>query len=221
MRDVSDSRIGDRTYFKAVDNQMANGGLAAMIHELLHRDISGFEVRDVPQTEGLADQKELSLDSLDQWWLAVLERGYVWDSRCGVADFLTWRPFASTQLLQRSYLQWCKANSVRWPMSRILLKKRMREVHGDEHRPRRRDIIGEVEASSGLEDELKIVWQDRPRGYEVGTLDEARERFSQVRKVPFDRSDDESEAVEATRSEGQGQPAAASAASSMVAKLPM
>jgi hypothetical protein len=99
--DVSDNRIGDRQYFKELDEQMTNGGLAAMIHELLNRDISDFEVRDIPQTEALAEQKTLSLDSLDKWWLAVLERGFVWESRYGVPEFLTWRPFVSTLLLHK------------------------------------------------------------------------------------------------------------------------
>jgi hypothetical protein len=48
MLDASDHRCGQKVYFAAIVAQMDGGGLAAMIHEMLHRDISSFDVRDVP-----------------------------------------------------------------------------------------------------------------------------------------------------------------------------
>jgi hypothetical protein len=190
--DVSDRRIGDRVYFKAIAEQMEDGGLAAMIHELVNRDISRFEVRDVPETEALAEQKALSLDSLDKWWRDVLNRGYVWESRFGVTDFMTWRPFASTQLMMKSYLQWCGKHRVNWPMDESLLGKRMTEMYGESKRPRGQHIIGEIEAGGKIEDEeMLVVWQDRARGYDVGVLAKARERFTEVRGAVVDWVDEE------------------------------
>ena len=78
-----DIHQGDRAYFRAIVEQMESGGLAAMLHELLRRDISGFEVRDVPPTAALQAQKALSLTSLPRWWMAVLARGFLWKSRHG------------------------------------------------------------------------------------------------------------------------------------------
>jgi Family of unknown function (DUF5906) len=49
---ASDARIDDRKYFADIASQMDNGGLAAMIDEMLHRDISRFDVRDVPKRPG-------------------------------------------------------------------------------------------------------------------------------------------------------------------------
>jgi hypothetical protein len=186
--DVSDRRIGDRHYFKALNDQMRGGGLAAMIHDLLNRDIGEFEVRDIPQTDALADQKMLSLDSLDKWWLAVLERGFVWESRYGVTDFLTWRPFVSTLLLHKSYLQWCNRNRVSRPRDATQLGRRMTEMY-QQARPRRDEIIGEIEASSG-DDGLRVITKYRPHGYDVGRLSEARARFTEVRGVAVDRPDE-------------------------------
>src|SRR3954468_8668933 len=76
VMDVSDSHIRDIPYFDAINAQMEGVGLAAMLHEFLHRDLSGFNVRQVPQTEALADQKRHSLDSLSRWWSTVLHRGF-------------------------------------------------------------------------------------------------------------------------------------------------
>lgn len=108
--DVPDTRRGDLRYFAAIDKQMTEGGMAAMLHDLLARDIADFEVRQAPQTEALLVQKTLSLSSLERWWLAVLERGFLWKSRHGANYFRGWKTFYATELLHRSYLQWCQEN---------------------------------------------------------------------------------------------------------------
>jgi hypothetical protein len=153
--------------------------------------LSGFEVRDIPDSKALADQKKHSLDSLDRWWLAVLERGFVWCSRHGLAEFNEWHDVVSTELLSRSYLQWCGDNRVQRPMTRAQLGVRMTAIY-DRIRPRGQHIIGEVEAatktvpgtnSSGfLADDL-IIRVDRPHGYLVNSIEEAQARFADARGV--------------------------------------
>jgi Family of unknown function (DUF5906) len=178
--DVADNRVGDRRYFADIAAQMENGGLGAMIYDMLHRDISGFEVRDVPETGALADQKKHSLDSLDRWWLNVLERGFVWRSRHGAADSAGWGEFYTTELLNQSYLQWCGDNRVHYPQSRTQLGSRMRELY-QWSRPRGMNIIGEVVVVSPDGD--AVMTAEHQPGYLVGALDLARVRFSEVRKV--------------------------------------
>jgi hypothetical protein len=68
VRDVLDTRVGDRPYFNALYKEMEEGGLAAMIYDMLNaRNISNFDPRDVPKTQALVDQQRRSLDSLDRW----------------------------------------------------------------------------------------------------------------------------------------------------------
>ena len=73
--DVSASRQKDFEYFKVLEEELKNGGAAAMLHELLQRDISGFNVREVPQTSGLLDQKVRSLHGFEAWWYEILADG--------------------------------------------------------------------------------------------------------------------------------------------------
>jgi hypothetical protein len=61
---VSDHRIGDREYFAAIYREIAEGGLEAMLFDLLHRDISQFDPRTVPLTGPLAIQKLHLVDGL-------------------------------------------------------------------------------------------------------------------------------------------------------------
>ena len=56
-------------WFKAIREEMENGGYEAMLHDLLHRDLTAFNVRGVPDTDGLQQQKKLSLGTDRAWWL--------------------------------------------------------------------------------------------------------------------------------------------------------
>lgn len=71
--DVSPDRQKDFAYFDAIETEMRNGGTAAMLHELLHRDLTGFNVRDVPATAALMDQKVHSFRGIEAWWLDILK----------------------------------------------------------------------------------------------------------------------------------------------------
>ncbi len=194
--EASGHRAGQRAYFKAIAEQMENGGLAAMIHDLLHRDISGFEVRDVPNTAALAEQKRLSMDTLDRWWCEVLERGFVWKSRYGLAVFNTWDEFCSTELLHASYRQWCQEARIQRPMLREQLGKRLNQIGYEPQRTRAPVILREVDhLYSGSLKELGnaddgVVWSDpggRPPGYTLGSLEQARSQFSAKRGTALDQ----------------------------------
>jgi hypothetical protein len=185
--DVIDTHIGDRPYFNALYKQMQEGGLAAMIYDLRHRDISDFDPRDVPKTEALAEQHRRSLDSLDRWWLTVLERGFVWRSRFGMDVFSTWHEFCATELLEQSYLQWCAETRVSRPEPRVALGVRMSQMYS-QGRPRGAQIIGELNTwpPNLYKDKLVVRSLNRPPGYTLNSLDEARARFADIRGVTGD-----------------------------------
>ena len=69
---VSERRKGDVRYFKAMADELERGGFAAMLHDLMHEDISGFDPRRIPQTNALLEQKSFSWDPIVNWWFEVL-----------------------------------------------------------------------------------------------------------------------------------------------------
>lgn len=188
LLNVAANRCGDLPYFKAIANEMANGGLAAMIWDFLHRDITDFEPRAVPQTEGLRDQKLHSLDSLQRWWLAVLERGFVYRSRFGAPWFAAWQPFYTTELLWRSYLQWCSETRPYDRKSQVQLGIMMTALYPTS-RPRTAEPVYEVESVSpppqGMArqawlDQEAIVRKQHAYGYKLQGLADARARFLEI-----------------------------------------
>ena len=63
---VADHQKQQHDYFAAISAEMEAGGREALLGHLLERDLSTFNVRDVPQTEALADQKAHSRRGVDR-----------------------------------------------------------------------------------------------------------------------------------------------------------
>lgn len=70
--DVASDKIGDKGYFKKILTQMEQGGSAGLLYDLLKMDLSDFDVRNVPDTEALNDQKKFSMDSHQSYWYELL-----------------------------------------------------------------------------------------------------------------------------------------------------
>jgi hypothetical protein len=73
--DVAETHMKDFAYFAAIDKEMANGGREALLHYLLNYDLSSVNLREIPKTLALFEQKVASATPEQQWWLDVLGRG--------------------------------------------------------------------------------------------------------------------------------------------------
>lgn len=72
--DVAAHRQNDRKYFAEIQAELfEEGGLAAMLYDLLEVDISTF--LQIPKTEALLKQKQLTSEPRLQWWFDVLNDG--------------------------------------------------------------------------------------------------------------------------------------------------
>jgi hypothetical protein len=73
--DVAATRANDRAYFRAIADELDNGGMAALMHYLMTFDLALVDVHTTPKTSALLEQKEESLPPHAQWWLETLKRG--------------------------------------------------------------------------------------------------------------------------------------------------
>ena len=69
---VSDSRKNDHDFFKNLIHEQTHGGSESLLQALLDFDLSNFEVRNIPETPARLEQKMLSMDILQKWWVNVL-----------------------------------------------------------------------------------------------------------------------------------------------------
>ena len=69
---VANSRKNDHDFFKQLIYEQNNGGSEALLQALMDFDLSEFEVRSIPETPARLEQKMLSMDILQKWWVNVL-----------------------------------------------------------------------------------------------------------------------------------------------------
>lgn len=72
VTNVSGARMGDHAYFKALATELDEGGLSAMLHDLLRLDLAGWHPRLVVDSEALREQKAHSLSPGAKWTLEIL-----------------------------------------------------------------------------------------------------------------------------------------------------
>jgi hypothetical protein len=74
--DVAEHKMQDIEYFAALEKQMKHGGgNEALLHLLLKRDLSNFNVRSAPQTAALAEQKRHSRVGIDRLIETIAHEG--------------------------------------------------------------------------------------------------------------------------------------------------
>jgi hypothetical protein len=78
--DVSSKMHRKYSFFQELHTELQDGGYGRLLNDLLERDISDFNVRDVPHTEGLVGQQIQSADPLEKWVYACIVRGH-WTDR--------------------------------------------------------------------------------------------------------------------------------------------
>ncbi len=72
---ISDDSVGDRKFFTNMMDELDNGGRARLLYELMHFDM--VDLRELPQTKELRDNKAHSLTKDQAWWVRCLERGTI------------------------------------------------------------------------------------------------------------------------------------------------
>jgi hypothetical protein len=73
--EVKDTRKEDAEYFRAIDEEMENGGREALMHYLMNFDLTKVNIRKIPQTQALLSQKIHNMRSHEEWWYEVLQEG--------------------------------------------------------------------------------------------------------------------------------------------------
>lgn len=197
--EVGDEAKNNQEYFDAIWQQMESGGYEAMLHDLLHYDLTGFNVRHVFVTDALEHQKKLTLSTTESWWLDVLLRGYVYKSKLGLeSHFSQWHEFATTELLFTSYTEFAERHHERHPLSRETLGRFLIKMGGKAKRPKH-GVVGEhmidepAGSSFGTTRRTAVLERARPCGYHLGTLEAARDSFTTTTHLTMDWHDNDPE----------------------------
>lgn len=75
--EVSPIHMQDDAWFGPLYAQLEDGGLGAMLFDLLRHDLGDWHPRNLPADTGLLDQQRQSLQPLDAWICELLESGHL------------------------------------------------------------------------------------------------------------------------------------------------
>lgn len=81
--DVARTHAQDTGYFAALHAEANAGGDAALLHDLLHHDLGGIDLRRPPHTAALMHQKIFSLPPEERWWFHKLMDGRLFSGEPG------------------------------------------------------------------------------------------------------------------------------------------
>lgn len=104
--DVADKHIQDTRYFQALTEQMNTGGREALLHLLLTLDLRGWEVRDVPKTDALREQKLYSMRDEHAWWFNKLQEGRLLGEHEG------WEELVDKEDLKDDFVEFCRQYNI-------------------------------------------------------------------------------------------------------------
>jgi phage/plasmid-associated DNA primase len=124
---VSSKKRGDKAFFTALNKQLyREGGIEAMLHDLLLRDIEGWAPRDdVPATSALVDQKVLTMDDVERWWYNKLLEGMMPNGR---GDWHEGGVTVIKEHLRSDYLEFAKEQRVYRPADPVSFGMRLNKL---------------------------------------------------------------------------------------------
>lgn len=121
---IPEERKQDQDYFTALYAELNDGGPAAMLFDLLNYDLSKFNLRSIPQTQALVEQKLRSLDPAAKWLYDCLCNGQI-----GGWDWEDDRFYVVTQKVHEYYVQHHKDHSYDGkPLADAVWSKTIRSV---------------------------------------------------------------------------------------------
>jgi len=164
--DASAARMQDTAYFGAIIQQMDNGGLEALMHHLQSLDLEGVNLRKIPQTDALADQKLRSLDSVAAWLFSCLNNGGIEEAETSSTTYLRdWPETYGTSNMYNAYIGYCKRVGQNHPVRDTVFGKSLARY---------------LPSISKRRDGGK----NRQHVYLLPPLDQARQEFASATKIP-------------------------------------
>jgi len=161
---VSQARKEDHNYFQWLEDQWQSGAREAFLHHLLTRDCSQFNVRRVPKTDALLEQKLMTLGSIDRWYFEVLQTGRL--------ELMEWDEWITTADLYKSLVDACKKQNARVPSM---------EAFG-----MRLSVLVPPRPGSKNARIQHTVHGKREWGYELGSIETCRAHFEKVLGYPIE-----------------------------------
>ncbi|MAD98740.1 MAG: putative primase [Prokaryotic dsDNA virus sp.] len=163
---VGEGKRQNAEFFGRLNDQMENGGYEALLYYLQSIDISNFQVRKVPQTDALQEQKLLSMNYDEEWWFNKLQEGRLLDTDD------EWNRFVPTDKLTQDFVKYMELWRFNRRGNETSLGRFLSRVCPHLQKVRKRAT---VDIDDGFGSSRRV--SRRVSFYDFGTLDQCREAW--------------------------------------------
>lgn len=172
--DVASKKIQDSSYFSSIAKELEDGGYENLLQHLLTYDLSNFNLREIPKTKALQEQKIFSYSNEEEWWYQKLLDGQV------LSEHSDWQGEVYCKSLVSDYITYTRMfNSSRRGSATKVGKFLTKAVPGIE-KVQSSDIVT-IENEDGFEVTLK-----RPYKYILPSLRKCRQHWDDKFGGPYD-----------------------------------
>jgi len=169
--EVGDGAKQNKKFFGAMYRQMVEqGGLEALLFHLQNIDLTDFEVRDVPQTDALQEQKLLSMGTEEEWWYRKLQNSRLLESDA------TWTQTIPCDKLINDFTNYAEKWRVNRRGNETALGRFLSRVCPHTERSQKRVNMEVLDESTGRH-EMKTV---RRYFYDFGDLKRCRDEWEKA-----------------------------------------
>jgi len=161
--DVGTGNQQDQEYFINMLQQLQNGGYGGLLYDLMNFDLKSTDIRKLPQTAALDQQKETSMGMIDTYWFTCLQQGNTL-----LMSKTSWLRVVKTQELHEDCLAYLNRLGYRRLPHLNQFFKRLRQI------------------APSNSFERKLIGPDRQSATTLPTLIEAREYFDKVTRTNHD-----------------------------------
>jgi hypothetical protein len=152
-------------YFREMDEQLAAGGRDALLADLLAFDLSTVNLRQIPSTGALLEQKLRSLDTVESWWFERLFAGTT------LRDGEDWLSDISAAALYQDYVNFAEIIGQRRKIEPTAFGMKLRKI-----------VPGIVRKKVHLDEEPGVY--RRGWGYAIPPLENCRAAFEDAVNQP-------------------------------------
>lgn len=158
--DMAEDQRQNGRYFGAIVAELEQGGYEALLRYLTDFDLTTVNLRDIPDTGALAEQKSRSLSVEQAWWLDILHRGALPGDIVGVGEI-------DAHALYMHYVEYAKTVGETRRMSEQLFGRMLKRMAPGIIKPRKSFAL----AGGGYA---------RPYYYQLPSLATCRKAFARI-----------------------------------------
>jgi Family of unknown function (DUF5906) len=148
-----DEQMRNEEYFSAIDLQIYGhvkgfqqnpmwrecGGIRSFMTFLTMIDLTHFKIRQIPETEGLRDQRQSTLEPHARYFQELIEGRTIGYESASEIDYLSqkaeWKygetqTVKKTDIFDRGFIEWCRRNNVRHPIAQNAFWRWVKKVFG-------------------------------------------------------------------------------------------